>query len=142
MSDLINWITFFRNLIWSSLVGILVPYLLNFYIDPNELVLNYQMMLTNGLIFVGIYTVFGLFRKETIVRFLIGCGYIGVVIYFFTVGHTIYTLYLPHCGFCQLCLDGGLEGINFSLKYSYIYVGIVVVALKGVGIFRHLIKPL
>ena len=38
-------------------------------------------------------------------------------------------------------IEGEYQGTEFSFGYSYIYTGILVIVLKGVSIFRHLVKP-
>lgn len=145
MSEYINWVTFIRNLIVSVIFGLLIPFLIYRYIDEYivtiGITINYVLMVINGVIFVVVYTAFGFFRKETMIRFLIGCGYIGVIVYFYTVGYTIFTLYMPHCGFGYLCISGEYEGLVMTIGWSWIYVGIIVIILKAVNLFRHLIKP-
>ena len=141
MGELVNWITFIRNIIIGALFGLLVPYLIFRYLDSEGLVFNYEMMILNGSLYLAIYSFFGLFKKETALRFIMGCLYIGFIIYFYTSGYTIYTFYLPHCGFGVLCLGGEWEGVKFSLSYIYWYTAVIVVSLKGVSILRQLIKP-
>ena len=48
MSDYINWITFFRNLISSCISGLLIPYLLWVFIPASQLYLDLTMMMING----------------------------------------------------------------------------------------------
>lgn len=151
MSEYINKVTFIRNIIVSCIFGLLVPYLIYRYLDPNSKLFNYQMGIANGIIYVIIYSLYGLFRKETVARFLIGVALIIAVIYFYTVGYTIYTFYMPHCGFGILCLSGTipandiiptyLQGIVLSLSYNYMYTALIVIGLKSVNLFRHLVKP-
>ena len=141
MGDLINKTTFIRNIIISIIFGLVVPYLLYTYLDPTGYVLNRVTMLTNGVIFIAIYSLFGFFKKETVIRFIIGIVYIGIVVYFYSVGHTIFTIYLPHCGFGHLCLEGTIFEITLNLSYIYIYTGILLITLKALNLLRHLVKP-
>ena len=141
MGEYINVVTTIRNLIVSIIFGIIIPYLLITYVDPSEFLWNEQLMMTNGVIFVGTYTVFGLFKKETIIRFLIGCGYIGVLIYFYTVGGTFMTLYLPSCGFGHACYQGTFYGTEITMGYYYVYTVILILVLKFLNLLRHLVKP-
>ena len=141
IKDMINWVTFIRNIISGAIFGLLVPYLIFRYLDTEGLVFDYSMMIFNGSLFLAILAFFGLFRKETALRFLIGCIYIGFIIYFYSSGYTIYTLYLPQCGFGITCLGGNIGGVKFSLNYIFWYTAVIVVSLKGVSIFRQLIKP-
>lgn len=151
MGELVNWITFIRNVITSLIFGLGIPYLLHTYVDPTGIVLDYNMMITNGIAYVIINSLFGLFRKETLPRFIIGIIYIVIVVYFYTVGYTIYTSYLPCCGFSTICLNGTLadipavpaeyQGITFAVSYAFVYTGALVIILKSVNLFRHLVKP-
>ena len=125
MGELINWVTFIRNIIAGVIFGLVVPYLIFRYLDTEGLVFDYEMMIINGSLYLTIFAFFGLFRKETAVRFIIGCLYILFIIYFYTSGYTIYTMYLPHCGFGVLCLGGEFEGVEFSLNYIYWYTAVI-----------------
>lgn len=118
-----------------------MPYYLISYIDPKGYLFDLEIILFNGVIFVIIYTIYGIFNKDTIIRFFIGIGWMGVLIYFYTVGSNFYTFYLPHCGFGYLCLDGKYAGIHFKYGYNYAVVAIATLSLKGLNMFRHLIKP-
>ena len=141
MGDYINWVTLFRNLIVSIIFGLVVPYLLLTYVDPTEFVFSEDLMYLNGFIFMGIYTAFGLFKKETIIRFIIGLAYIGVIIYFFTVGGTYITLYLPSCGLGHACYSGVFFGFQITLGYYYLVTVILILILKFLNLLRHLVKP-
>jgi len=141
MGEYINMVTFIRNLIISLILGLLIPFLLITYADPSGVVWDGGLMYANGLIFVGIYTAFGLFRKETFLRFLIGLGYIGIIIYFYTVGGTYISLYLPSCGFGRACYSGTFFGYTVSLGYVFLYTVILIIVLKFLSLLRHLVKP-
>ncbi len=141
MGEYFNVTTTIRNLIISIIIGVLIPYLLISYVDPSEFMWDEQLMMTNGVLFVAIYTAFGLFKKETIIRFLIGCGYIGVIVYFYTVGGTYITLYLQSCGFGHACYTGTFFGTTIQLGYYYLYTVILILILKFLNLLRHLVKP-
>ncbi len=141
MGEYINWVTLFRNLIVSIIFGLVVPYLLIQYVDPTQFLWNQQLMYLNGAIFVGIYTAFGLFKKETIIRFIIGLAYIGVIVYFYTVGGTYITLYLNSCGLGHACYSGEFFGFQITLGYYYLYTVILILILKFLNLLRHLVKP-
>jgi len=141
MGEFVNKVTFIRNIIISAIFGLLVPYLLVTYLDPTGYVLNSTMLMTNGAIYVVVYSMFGLFKKETVIRFIIGIAYVLVVVYFYTVGHTIFTLYLPHCGFGYFCIWGTVFGITISFGYIYFITALVVIILKCLNLLRHLVKP-
>ena len=72
----INWVTLFRNLISSILFGLVIPYYLINYIDPNGKLFDLDAVLFNGMIFVGVYTIYGIFNKDLVIRFFIGIGWI------------------------------------------------------------------
>ena len=137
----INWVTFFRNLMASIVFGLAVPYFLISYIDPNGYIFDLEAVLFNGIIFVGVYTVYGIFKKDLVIRFLIGIGWMATLIYFYTVGNNFFTFYLPNCSFGYLCIDGSYKGIDFKFGYNYAWVIIAMLALKGLNLFRHLVKP-
>ena len=108
MGELINGVTFIRNIIISVILGLIIPYVLITYGDPSSIVWGpyAQLLYVNGALFVLMYSLYGLFRKETLLRFIIGCGYLVLVIYFYTVGGTYMSLYLPSCGLGRACYSG------------------------------------
>ena len=137
----INYVTLLRNLITSVIFGLVIPYYLINYIDPKGYLFDLNTVLINGAIFVIVYTIYGIFNKDTVIRFFIGCGWIAILIYFYTVGNNFFTFYLPHCSFGYLCLDGSYRGIDFKFGYNYAWVIIAMLGLKGLNLLRHLIKP-
>jgi len=142
MSRWINWVTLIRNLIVSLIFGLLVPYLLIINYDPNGTIFNYYALMLNGLILVGVYTFYGLFKKETIIRFFIGCEWIATLVYFYSVGNNIYTAYLPNCGFGLFCVDGKFGNVKMEFLFYYAWFIITILILKGMNLFRHLVKPM
>ncbi|MHA1526178.1 MAG: hypothetical protein ACTSQD_04040 [Promethearchaeota archaeon] len=137
----INWVTIFRNLFFSVIFGLVIPYYLVNYIDPSGLIFDLDAILFNGVIFAVVYTIYGVFNKDTVIRFFIGCAWIGTLIYFYTIGSNFFTFYIPHSGFGQLYIDGNYRGIDFEFGYNYMWVIIATLSLKGLNILRHLIKP-
>jgi hypothetical protein len=95
----------------------------------------------NGVIMVVVYTCFGIFKKEMVIRFLIGCGWIVTLIYFYTVGSNVFTVYLPNCGFGLFCVDGKINDVKISFEFYYAWFVIVILCLKGLNLLRHLVKP-
>ena len=142
MSRWINWVTFVRNLISALILGFLVPYFLIIYLDPNGILFNVDALIINGWIFVGMYSFYGLFKKETVIRFFIGWGWIATLVYFYTVGSNVYTSYLPNCGFGLFCVDGKLNNVKVAFQFSYAWFLIIILSLKGLNLFRHLVKPM
>lgn len=142
MSRWINWITFIRNLITSLIFGFLVPYYLVVNLDPYQTIFNFQALMLNGLIFMYVYTAYGLFKKETIIRFFIGWGWIATLVYFYTVGNNFCTAYLKVCGFGLFCLDGEFNNVKIAFQFSYALFLIIILCLKGLNLFRHLVKPM
>ncbi|MBA7716135.1 hypothetical protein ES703_125200 [subsurface metagenome] len=137
----INWVTLFRNLVTTIIFGLVIPYYLINYIDPNGDLFDLDAVLFNGIIFVGVYTFYGIFKKDLVIRFLIGIGWIATLVYFYTVGNNFFTFYLPGCGFGYSCLDGSYRGIDFKFGYNYAWVIYAMLGLKGLNILRHLVKP-
>ena len=137
----INYVTLLRNLITSVIFGLVIPYYLINYIDPKGYLFDLNTVFINGAIFVIVYTIYGIFNKDTVIRFFIGVGWIATLIYFYTVGNNFFTFYLPHCSFGYLCLDGSYRGIDFKFGYNYAWVIIAMLGLKGLNLLRHLIKP-
>ena len=142
MSRWINWVTFFRNLISSLIFGFLVPYYLIMYLDPDGVLFNVDALIINSWIFVSVYTFYGLFKKDTVIRFFIGCGWIATLVYFYSVGNNVYTSYLPNCGFGLFCVDGEINDVKMEFVFYYAWFIIIVLSLKGLNIFRHLVKPM
>ena len=137
----INWVTFFRNMITSIVFGLVIPYFLISYIDPNGYIFDLDAILLNGVIFAAVYSFYGIFNKDLVIRFLIGIGWMATLIYFYTVGNNFFTFYLPHCSFGYICVDGKYRGIEFKFGYNYTWVIIAMLALKGLNLLRHLVKP-
>jgi hypothetical protein len=141
MSELFSWLKFFLNAIFSAIFGIVLPYLFVPFIGQYVSIFNYELILVNGVIYVCAYSLLGLFKKDTYIRFIIGLGYIGLLIYFYTVGNNFFTFYLPHTGFGQIYLSETIEGSTISFGYNYSWVAIVLIILIGVSTFRKFIKP-
>jgi len=137
----INWVTIFRNLFSSVIFGLVIPYYLVNYIDPQGLIFDLGAILFNGVIFAVVYTVFGIFNKDTVIRFFIGCAWMGTLVYFYTVGSNFFTFYIPTSGFGQLSIDGNYRGIDFEFGYNYFWIIIATLSLKGLNLLRHLVKP-
>ena len=137
----INWVTIFRNLFSSVIFGLVIPYYLVNYVDPQGLIFDLDAILINGVIFVIVYTIYGVFNKDTVIRFFIGCAWMGTLVYFYTVGSNFFTFYIPHSGFGQLSIDGNYRGIDFEFGYNYMWIIIATLSLKGLNILRHLVKP-
>ena len=96
MSGLIKYRKFIRNLIVSGVFGLLIPYLLLTYVIPSNSVFNLPLIITNGLIWMAVYGALGFFKKNSFYRFLIGIGYVGLMVYFYTVGSNFfYDFYTP-----------------------------------------------
>ena len=142
MTKWINWVTFFRNMISSLIFGLLIPFIIITVYDPNGDFFDFNAVMINGAILVAVYTSYGLFKKETFIRFLIGCGWIVTLVYFYSVGSNLYTAYLPNCGFGLFCVDGDIENTDISFQFNYAWLVIMVLCLKGINLLRHLVKPL
>ena len=142
MSRWINWVTFFRNLISSIIFGFVVPYYLVMNLDPNGVLFNVDALIINGWIFVIVYSSYGFFKKETVIRFFIGCGWIATLVYFYSVGNNVCTAYLPNCGFGLFCVDSKLNNVKIAFQFSYAWLIIIILSLKGLNLFRHLVKPM
>ena len=140
-SKWINWVTLFRNLIASLIFGLIVPYFLITNLDPNGILFDFNTVMVNGVIMVVVYTCYGIFKKQTVIRFLIGCGWIVTLIYFYTIGSNVFTSYLPNCGFGLFCVDGEIEEVKISFAFNYAWFVVVVLCLKGLNLVRHLVKP-
>jgi hypothetical protein len=90
---------------------------------------------------MAVYTALGLFHKDTLYRFLIGIGYVALMIYFYTVGNNIFTAFLPHTGFAYMFISGTIFGIEITLGYGYVIPAIILISLAGLNVLRYLIKP-
>ena len=141
MIDLINRTTFIRNLIISAVFGIVIPYLFFGFIDPNQTIFNLNLIISNGIIFVIVYSSFGLFKKDTFIRLIIGIGYIITLVYFYTVGSNVFSMYLPHCNFADVCLEGSFADFSISFEFDYAWMVILLIGIKGANLIRHYIKP-
>ncbi|MBD3193893.1 MAG: hypothetical protein GF317_02480 [Candidatus Lokiarchaeota archaeon] len=139
---LINYKTLFRNLIISGIFGLLLPYIALTFLIPSNSVFDLALITTNGIIFILAYTALGMFHKNTFYRFLIGMGYVVLLIYFYSVGNNIFTFFLPHTGFGYLFVSGTVFGIPITVGYNYAWVVVVIIILTGLNILRKFIKPL
>ena len=145
LNDLINIKRAIVNFIIALTFGIIIPvicfsFLIQLF-NPLGDIFDYNLIILNGILFIIVYTMFGLFKKETIMRLFIGIGYIALLIYFYTIGSCIFTLYLPHCAFGELCLSGNLLGIEISFTYNYVWSIVILLILKSLNLLRHKIKP-
>lgn len=139
-----NWKKGLRNLGISLSLGIILPYfLIRPFMTLN--VFDWNLILTNGILFTIIYTVYGCFDKDTLMHFLIGMGYLILCIYFYAVGNNIYTLFLPHSGFATYHVEENLEIYGQELfiqgSYNYFWFALLLLIGKALNIVRHKIKP-
>ena len=74
-------------MITSIVFGLVIPYFLISYVDPNGYIFDLDAILLNGVIFAAVYTFYGIFNKDLVIRFLIGIGWMATLIYFYTVGN-------------------------------------------------------
>lgn len=140
MIDLINKKTLIRNIILSSIAGILIPFILVNYIDRNQAIFDFDLMISNGIIFIIIYTGFGLFKKNTFIRLAIGIGYILLLVYFYEVGSNVFTLYLPHCGYGVMCVNGNILGIKLLFALNYAWMIVILITIKSANLVRHYLE--
>ena len=148
VEDMMNWKTGVRNLIISIFFGIVLPIRLFFWlvelIEPLGQIFLTESIILNGVLFVIIYTSYGFFRKETSIRFFIGMGYLVLLLYFYTVGSNVFTMYLPHCSFATYCIGGefqiGSQGLNIMIKYGYLWYVFLLLLAKTLNIIRHKVK--
>jgi hypothetical protein len=139
MREIIDYKRGFKNFIISLIFGIIVPYVLFGVLFPNEL-FALESIIGNGIIFLIVYTSFGIFKKKSFIRLVIGMSYIFVLIYFYTVGHNVFTMYLPHCAFGTLCVDAELFGINIAFELDYSVLIVIIIILKVLNLIRNYLK--
>jgi hypothetical protein len=134
------------NLIVALVFTIILPIIVfNFLlglVDPLGSIFIYDLIIANGILFTIVYAMYGLFKKHTLIHFFIGIGYLILLIYFYTIGSNVFTLFLPHCSFGELCVGGELLGIKVSLTYNYLWFIIPLLILKFLNMARHKIKPI
>lgn len=141
MGELFSWFGLIKNLIFSTLVGIVLPYLVIPFIGQYVSFLNYGIIVIHGIIFTAVYSVLGFFKKDTLIRFIIGLGYIGLLIYFYSVGNNFFTLYLPHIAFGEIGISETIEGSTISFGFNYSWVATTLIFLIGLSTFRKFLKP-
>jgi hypothetical protein len=133
-----------KNLIVSLILGLVIPLIIIYILSPlmiiNGLFLE-EGLIANGILFIIVYTAFGMFKKDTIIRFFIGIGYIILLIYFYTVGFTAFTGYLPMCSFGTFCISAEIGGISASFSLDIWWVFLIILSLKSLNLIRHIIKP-
>ena len=139
MIEIIDYKRGIRNLVISLIFGIVVPYILFGFLFPSE-AFCLTSIIGNGIVFLIVYTNFGIFKKQSFIRLLIGMSYIFVLVYFYTVGHNVFTLYLPHCAFGTLCVKSGTFGLNIAFEFDYSIIIIIILILKTLNVIRIYLK--
>jgi len=139
MIEIIDYKRGIRNFIISLIFGIIIPYILFGFLFPSETFCLISII-GNGIIFLIIYTSFGIFKKKSFIRLLIGVSYIFVLVYFYTVGHNVFTLYLPHCAFGTFCVKSGIFGIEIIFEFDYSILVIITLILKILNLIRNFLK--
>ncbi len=109
---------------------------------PIETIFNANMILIMGILYVIIYSLFGLFDKRTNIRLIIGFVYIGFLILVFSVGHSIFTLFLPMNGFGVLYINIVIKGSSISASLNIVWIILIVLGLKMLNLIRNRFKPL
>lgn len=144
MKESINYKTLVRNLIIGIIFGIVFPYIIQFIfnlLDSNiNDILNTELIIANGIVFCIVYTAYGIFNKDTFIRFIIGIVFIVVQIYFFTVGSNPFTFYLPHCAFGQFCLTATILDASFNVQFNYAWILYIYFSIKILNLIRHYLK--
>ena len=141
MIEMINKTTLIRNIIVSSIAGIVIPFILVHFIDRDQVIFNFDLMISNGIIFIIIYSGFGLFKKETFIRLVLGGGYIILLFYFYQVGSNVFTFYLPHCAFGVMFIDGNILGMELAFTLNYSWMVLLFILIKSINLARHYIEP-
>ncbi|TXT58714.1 MAG: membrane protein of unknown function [Promethearchaeota archaeon] len=141
MGELFSWFGLIKNSIFSVLVGMVLPYLVIPFIGQYVSFLNYGVIMIHGIIFTVVYSLLGLFKKDTLIRFLIGIGYIGLLIYFFSIGNNFFTLYLPHSAFGEIGISETIGGSKVSFGFNYSWVATTLIFLIGLSTLRKFLKP-
>jgi hypothetical protein len=142
LKELINNKTLIRNFIISILFGIVVPYLIEYFFlsKIDFFSFNFSLIIANGIILTIAYSTYGIFKKHTFIRLILGLIFIIVQIYLFSVGSNPYTLYLPQDSFAQLSLSFPFEEFSIQIGIFYGWILIPYFILKGVNLIRHYIK--
>jgi hypothetical protein len=142
VKELLNLKTFVRNLIASLILGIILPILLqSFLFSKIEIFsLELPLIIGNGIILVIFYTTYGLFKKHTLIRLVLGIVFIILQIYFFTVGNNPFTLYLPQDQFAQLSISIPSTELSFKISFFYGWILLPYFILKFLNLIRHYIK--
>lgn len=131
------------SLLSSIIFPILCIYLIGNIIPITYLMdINFILIVSNGILFTVIYTFFGLFKKDTIYHLIIGCIYLIILLYFYTVGCNIFTLFFPHYQFGGIIIKISLGSITLDFRLQYIFIIIFFLLLKVINLIRHYIQPL
>jgi len=140
MKEIITYERLIRNLVLSLVFGIILPLIIFSLIDPFNLFFDKSFILGNGIIFTIVYSLFGLFKKHTSIRFFIGIAYIFVLIYLYIVGFNPFTFYLPNCAFATFCVDLNVFNINLIFRFNYAWIVIIILVLIFINLVRNRIK--
>jgi len=133
-----------RNLIFSLIFGLIFPIfiiILAFPILPITNLPTSDCLITNGILYIIVYTSYGIFQKDSILRFAIGIAYVFLLFYFYTIGCSIFSLYLPMCSFGNFCLILNFNGTEIGFNLNIWWVIIIILILKIMSIVRAFIKP-
>ena len=126
-----------KNFLISLFLGIIIPSIIFTVIDPKEILFNRTLIISNGILYIISYTSFGIFKKHTFTRFIVGLAYLFIQLYFYLVGSNVFTLYLPHSSFGVFLFDAHLLGIDLIVHFDYSLVIYCILALKVLNLIRN-----
>lgn len=134
-----------KSFLIALFLGIILPFsllsLASTHIPfPLDTLINTQILISNGILFIIVYSAYGSVKKENVLSLLMGACYLVLVAYFFTIGHSIYSLYLPLCGFGILCFNAEIGGFTLGLSVNFWWACALIIGLKALNIVRKHIK--
>jgi hypothetical protein len=142
MIEMINGKRGILNFVVALLSSLLYPLFLTFnllrFLDPNNVVFDIQMIISNGILFIIVYTSFGLLEKDTLLHLFIGIAYIFLLLYFFTIGNNLFTLFLPHLRFGMLYY---IFPDSTFIALDYTFMIILFLCLKSLNLLRQFLEP-
>lgn len=122
--------------------GLIIPLLLvigGFALLPDEYdqyfseIFATNMLILNAILYTIIFVFYQIQKEATLVRFIMSIVCLGLIIYFYFVGSSIYSLYLPNVSFAQFGIV--IEDL-VSINFNYFGLAIITIILQSLITIR------
>ena len=132
--------------IFYLLITILLPYLLFGWLRdffPYALsqyfpILNLNLIIQNGIIFTVIFTFWSLMKQGTLLRLIGQCAILMITLYFFFVGNSLFSFFLPQQSFASILIQS--NAIFYYIRVEFLELALLILFIELLYIMKSAIE--